>query len=461
MGPRAASTSRDVAPTITAQPPSLSSSSRHGSVDSLPAQKPHDGASLSPSQRSSDGRDREGWWTASGFHDDPSTSHAWTPSPSSSNRRGRVASWTTWQPHENAPTSTQPPSPPPPNRRGSEGSWPSWKSWKTHDNAPTSTQPPSPPPPNRRGSAGSWASWKSWKPHDNVPTPPSPSPYPSSPHTRGSAGSLVAQRPNESTATPPVQPLSPVSSSSSSGSSAEYGFVLAARLEPFAPPMQASTSLQTAITAESEPAQDASTVSLPVVVVQRRDGSGSWSRLNSSRTSSRKSLVPAVPPAPRSSPPATPPPERSRSPSPPNLGRGSWSPRPLPAIAGQGLGLYIPRQSHSGSLSLSTPDTRFHTPVDESAEPGVGTQVYPSNPALPASAPASIPTSTSASCFRDRADTPEPLDGWPRAPSGADSPISGRRGKSEMVIWAEGVKAMARSRPDSRSRSASGRSTGR
>ncbi|KAH9072405.1 hypothetical protein EDB83DRAFT_224534 [Lactarius deliciosus] len=398
MGPRAASRSRDAAPTIIAQPPSPSSSSRRGSVRSLPAQKPHDGASTSPSQRSSDERDREGWWTASGFHDDPPTSRAWTPSPSSSNRRGRVASWTTWQPHENAPISTQPPPPPPPNWRGSEGSWASWRSWKPHDNAPTPMRPLSPPPPNRRGSAGSWASWKSWKPHDNVPTPPSLSPSPSSPHMHDSAGSLVAQRLDESAATPPAQPPSPSSSSSSSSRSAEYGFVSAARLEPFAPPMQASTSLQTAITAESEPAQDTSTGSLPVVVVQRRDGSGSWSRLNSSRASSQKSLVPAVPPGPRTSPPATLPPERSRSASPPNLGRPSWSPTPLPTIAGQGLGLYIPQQSHSGSLSLSTPGTRFHTPMDdsESAEPGVEAQAYPSNPAPPAPAPAPASIHTSA-----------------------------------------------------------------
>ncbi|KAH8979107.1 hypothetical protein EDB86DRAFT_3089460 [Lactarius hatsudake] len=312
----------------------------------------------------------------------------WTPSPSSSNRRGRVASWTTWQPHENAPTPTQ---------------------------------PPSPPPPNRRGSAGSWASWKSWKSHDNVPTPPSLSPSPSSPHMHDNAGSLVAQRLDESAATPPAQPPSPSSSSSPSNSSAESGFVLAARLEPFAPPMQASTSLQTAITAESEPAQDTSTVSLPVVVVQRRDGSGSWSHLDSSRASSSKSLVPAEPLTPRSSPPATPPPERSRSPSPSR--RPSWSPTPLPTIAGQGLGLYIPRQSHSGSLSLSTPGTRFHTPVDESAEPGIGTQAYPSNPAPPASPPASIHASTSASASATGPIPPEPLDGWPGAP--CESPIRG------------------------------------
>ncbi|KAH9173028.1 hypothetical protein EDB89DRAFT_829741 [Lactarius sanguifluus] len=356
------SRSHDAAPTITAQPPSPPSSSMRSGVGSLPAQNPYDGASTSPGRRpslsSSDGRDMEGWWSASGFHDDPSTSRARTPSPSSSNWHGGVGSWATWQPH---------------------------------DNAPTSTRPPSLPPPNRRGSAGSWASWQ---PRNSPPSSPSLPPSPSSLNMHGSTESPVVQRLDESATSPPAQPPSPSpSSSSSSSSSAEYGFVLAARLEPFAPPMQASTSLLTPITAESEPAQNTSTVSLPVVVVQRRDGSASWSRLNSSRASSPTSLVPAVPSAPRSSPPVTPPPERSRSPSPPNLGRPPWSPTSLPTVARQGLGLYIPRQSHSGSLSLSTPGTRFHTPVDESAEPRVGTQAYPSNPAPPASAPASIHTS--------------------------------------------------------------------
>ena len=72
-------------------------------------------------------------------------------------------------------------------------------------------------------------------------------------------------------------------------------FVLATRLEPFAPPMQASASLQTAITAETEPDQGGDF--LPVVVVQRREVSGSQSRLHSSRAPSPKSLAPATPPA--------------------------------------------------------------------------------------------------------------------------------------------------------------------
>ncbi|KAF8262005.1 hypothetical protein EI94DRAFT_741613 [Lactarius quietus] len=297
---------RSPAPAV--RPPSPPSSSKRGSVTSLLAQKSHDGALAAPTQppspSSSNRRGREGWWTARGSHDDLPTSHARPPlSPSSPSGRSRAESRAPWLPYGSAPASpTQPPSP-------TSLSWPIGSEyWPAF--------PPSPPLP------------------------------------------------------------SPSSSSASSNSASENGFVLAARLEPFAPPMQASASLQTAITAETDSAQDGN--SLPVVVVQRREdsGSGSWSRMHSSRGPSPKSLAPATPPPPRGlfghrTPPYTTPPppphslfglpsattlpERSRSSAPTNSRRPS---PPLPAIAGDGLGLYIPQQSYSGPRSLSAPGKR-------------------------------------------------------------------------------------------------------
>ena len=107
---------------------------------------------------------------------------------------------------------------------------------------------------------------------------------------------------------------------------------LATRLEPFAPPMQASASLQTAVTAKTEPDQDGS--SLLVVVVDRRVGSGtdSRTRLQSSCAPASKWQAPATPSASRRSdgllgrdprPPVPPP-----SPTPPPAPRGPFDTRP-------------------------------------------------------------------------------------------------------------------------------------
>ena len=299
------------------------------------------------SQGPANWRDSRGLWATESPRDVVPTSVAQPPSPSSSGKRSDVRSSPDKKPYVVIPVSpTQSPSPSSSIWRGREG-W--WTARGSHDD-PLSRPPSS---FSRRSQAGSWAPWQSV----SGGTPASPTRQPS-PKMLGSAASP-----------PPAQSRSPsVSSSSSSAasptSSAEHGFVVATRLEPFAPPMQASASLLTAITAETDPGQQDH--SLPVVVVQKRDGS---------RTSSSISLA-----------------ERSTS-----LFSSQSSRSPPPEHSpGHGLGLYIPQQSHSGSLSLSlsAPGTRFHTPVDEPGL-GVGTQAEPhlSNYIAPPSAPASVSAS--------------------------------------------------------------------
>jgi hypothetical protein len=496
----AAERSHDEAPTSAVRTPSPSSSGRGGSVRSSPAQRVHVVASTSPAQPSSPSssirRGREGWWTARGSHDDLPTR---PPSPSGRARRAGVwVSWTdsdrapvshSWGPSLHGPgsagswgtrerTSTPPVQPSSPSssiRRGREG-W--WTARGSHDDP--LTRPPS--SSGRDNRAGIWVSWP-------VPSsaPVSPS-LGSSLHEIDSAGSW---RPRERTSTPPVQTSPLVSSSSSSSvsaaSSPEHGFVVAAQLEPFAPPMQASTSLLTAITAETDPGQqdhrDGSS-SLPVVVVQKRDGSasgsGSWrSRVHSSRASSPKSLASRGlgPPSPRrpfgsqssrSPPPA---PERSRS--------SPERPRtPLPTVPGRGLGLYIPQQSHSDSLSLSAsaPGTQFHTPVEDGVGQGVGTQAYLLNPAPAlASTPASAssgrfasmsPRSRSADDLEHRAERILPsVAGPPSMPSESGDDVAvgnGDVGGGEIDLGSraedDGAVEFASGKVDSRSRSASVRS---
>ena len=292
-------------------------------------------------------RDNRGLWATERPRDVVPTSVAQPPSPSSSGKRSDVRSSPDKKPYVVIRTSpAQSPSPSSSIRRGREG-W--WTARGSHDD-PLSRPPSS---SSRRSRVGSWA------PRQSVSgsTPVSPTRQPS-PKLPGSGASR-----------PPSQPRSPSASSSSSSaastSSAEHGFVVATRLKPFAPPMQASASLLTAITAaETDPGQQDH--SLPVVVVQKRD---------SSRASSSISLA-----------------ERSAS----LFGSQSSRSPPPEQSPGRGLGLYIPQQSHSGSLSLSlsAPGTRFHTPVDEPGL-GVGTQVEPH--LLNSVAPASAPTYVSAS----------------------------------------------------------------
>jgi hypothetical protein len=488
----AAERSHDEAPTSAVRTPSPSSSGRGGSVRSSPAQRVHVVASTSLAQPSSPSpsirRGREGWWTAWESHDDPPTRP-----PSSSGRASRapwpVASplWESafhrpgsagsWQSRERTSTPPVQPSPSLSSIRRDREGW--WTARGSHDD-------PSTRPPSSSGRANRAGMWVSRPVPGNAPV--SPSWGGPSLHGPRSAGSW---RPRERTSTPPVQPPSPSASSASSSSvsaasSPEHGFVVAARLEPFAPPMQASTSLLTAITTETDPGQqdhrDGSS-SLPVVVVQKRDGSasgsGSWrSRVHSSRASSPKSLASRGlgPPSPRrpfgsqssrSPPPA---PERSRS--------SPERPRtPLPTVPGRGLGLYIPQQSHSDSLSLSAsvPGTQFHTPVEDGVGQGVGTQAYLLNPApAPASTPASAssgrfasvsPRTRSADDLEHRAERILPsAAGPPSTPSesGDVAVGNGNVGGGEIELGGraedDGAVEFASGKVDSRSRSASVRS---
>ncbi|KAI0306109.1 hypothetical protein B0F90DRAFT_964005 [Multifurca ochricompacta] len=190
-------------------------------------------------------------------------------------------------------------------------------------------------------------------------------------------------RPSDGSLSPDIHSEPP---SASASDSLEYESASSVKLGRFAPPMQASTSLQTAITAETEPPQDTKAASLPLVMVQQGEGSrGSRSPRSGS-------------PSPSTTSPTFP----QRNGTPPRRPSHSYPPV---TVEGQSLGLYT--SGDSGPIPLSAPSTRFHTPIAGNAEPSSEAQAF-------AIAPTLIGNSTQghARSLSEDGDSVRDGDGW-------------------------------------------------